>query len=166
MATAAKRMGRPTKKPKAGERVSLGLRVTADMKKRLDAAAASSGRSQSQEAEMRLERSFRVEEVAGGAEMWELTKTMTALFAFVAKRAATTAGHPEWTAKEWLADQDCYQSATITVCRTLIEGMPKPSADQIADTLSLLQSQLSIGLSAKGEIEGGSGFIKPKDAQS
>lgn len=58
MGTAAKRMGRPTKKPKAGDRVSLGLRVTADMKKRLDAAAALSGRSQSQEAEMRIERSF------------------------------------------------------------------------------------------------------------
>ena len=36
----------------------LGLRVTPEMKQRLDAAAEQSGRSQSQEAEFRLERSF------------------------------------------------------------------------------------------------------------
>lgn len=52
------RIGRPTKTPKPGERVSLGLRVTADLKRKLDEAAKKSGRSQSQEAELRLERSF------------------------------------------------------------------------------------------------------------
>lgn len=57
METGKKRVGRPTKSPE-GERVSLGLRVTADIKRRLDAAAEASGRSQSQEAEFRLERSF------------------------------------------------------------------------------------------------------------
>lgn len=41
-----------------GERVPLGLRVTADLKRKLDAAAEASGRSQSQEAEFRLENSF------------------------------------------------------------------------------------------------------------
>lgn len=56
--TEQKRRGRPTKAPIEGERASLGLRVTADLKRRLDEAAAASGRSQSQEAELRLERSF------------------------------------------------------------------------------------------------------------
>lgn len=41
-----------------GERVPLSLRVTPEMKRRLDAAAEQSGRSQSQEAELRLERTF------------------------------------------------------------------------------------------------------------
>ncbi len=51
--------GRPRKKaPKPGDRVSLGLRVTSETKAALDDAAARSGRSQSQEAELRLERSF------------------------------------------------------------------------------------------------------------
>ena len=54
----AKRRGRPTKAPTGSDRVSLGLRVTANIKKKLDDAAAASGRSQSQEAEIRLERSF------------------------------------------------------------------------------------------------------------
>lgn len=44
--------------PKPGERVSLGLKVTADIKSRIDAAAKASGRTQSQEAELRIERSF------------------------------------------------------------------------------------------------------------
>ena len=56
--TEQKRRGRPTKVPIDGERVSLGLRVTADLKRRLDETAAASGRSQSQEAERLLEQSF------------------------------------------------------------------------------------------------------------
>ncbi len=55
---AAKRTGRPTKAPSPGDRVSLGLRVTADIKKMLDDEALQNGRSQSQEAEIRLEQSF------------------------------------------------------------------------------------------------------------
>jgi TraY domain len=59
MAKQPAQKGRPRKKaPKPGERVSLGLRVTAEMKAALDEAAARSGRSQSQEAEFRIERSF------------------------------------------------------------------------------------------------------------
>lgn len=55
------KVGRPTKAPKHGaRRVSLGLRVTPDVKRQLDAAADKNGRSQSQEAEFRLERSFEI----------------------------------------------------------------------------------------------------------
>jgi hypothetical protein len=53
-----KRIGRPTKPPAPGERVPLGLRVTPEMKGRLEAAAQQNGRSLSQEAELRLERSL------------------------------------------------------------------------------------------------------------
>jgi hypothetical protein len=53
-----KRIGRPTKPPKPGERVSLGLRVTPQMKQRLERAAIRKGRSLSQEAEYRLEASL------------------------------------------------------------------------------------------------------------
>lgn len=52
-----RRIGRPPKKP-IGKRASLGLKVTADIKARMERAAELSGRSQSQEAELRLERSF------------------------------------------------------------------------------------------------------------
>ena len=71
-ATKRKRIGRPTKKPKPGERVPLGLRVTADMKKRLEKAAIKSGRSISQEAELRLERSLDVSRhlVIAQGDLW------------------------------------------------------------------------------------------------
>ncbi len=52
------RGGRPKRQPKPGERVQLSLRVTPELKAELDEAANQSGRSQSQEAELRLERSF------------------------------------------------------------------------------------------------------------
>jgi hypothetical protein len=54
-----KKIGAPPKRdPKPGERFQIGVRVTPELKRRLDAAAEQSGRSQSQEAELRLERSF------------------------------------------------------------------------------------------------------------
>jgi hypothetical protein len=56
---ATRKPGRPrTRGVSEGERVSLGLRVTADLKGKLDQAMAASGRSQSQEAEFRIEQSF------------------------------------------------------------------------------------------------------------
>jgi hypothetical protein len=45
-------------RPSVGPRIKLGLRVTPEMKARLDAATIESGRSQSQEAEFRLAKSF------------------------------------------------------------------------------------------------------------
>ena len=53
-----KSVGRPRQQPEPGERVQLSFRVTPELKRRLDAAADQSTRSQSQEAEFRLERSF------------------------------------------------------------------------------------------------------------
>jgi hypothetical protein len=53
------RGGRPRKKePESGDKVHLGIRVTPEMKARLEEIAATTGRSQSQEAELRLARSF------------------------------------------------------------------------------------------------------------
>jgi hypothetical protein len=59
-----KRPGRPKKAPTQGKRNSLGLRVDAELKAELDNAAEASGRSQSQEAEIRLRESFRRERTA------------------------------------------------------------------------------------------------------
>src|SRR5262245_46593766 len=51
--------GRPRKhESEAGEKLHLGIRVTPEMKQRLEAVAAANGRSQSQEAEIRLQRTF------------------------------------------------------------------------------------------------------------
>jgi hypothetical protein len=61
---AKRRVGRPTRPPRSGERVTLGLRVTADLKRKLEKDAGKSGRSLSQEAEIRLEQSYDREWIA------------------------------------------------------------------------------------------------------
>ncbi len=58
MAKAAKRIGRPAKTPIKGKRVSLGLKVTAQVKRHIDEAARNSGRTQSQEAEALIEKAL------------------------------------------------------------------------------------------------------------
>jgi hypothetical protein len=58
------RRGRPLKEPAPGERVPLSLRITPSAKKKLEAAAELNGRSLSQEAEYRIERSFDREDIS------------------------------------------------------------------------------------------------------
>jgi hypothetical protein len=59
-----RRMGRPWLQPEPGQRVQLSFRITPDLKHKLDAAADHSGRSQSQECELRLEASFEADRLA------------------------------------------------------------------------------------------------------
>jgi hypothetical protein len=76
------RVGRAAKAPRKGTRNSLGLRVAAETKTRLEAATAASGRFQSLEAEFRLEQSFRKEDdgiaALGGSEQHALFRMMAA----------------------------------------------------------------------------------------
>jgi hypothetical protein len=55
---AKKRIGRPFKVAKKKQRVSLGLKVRAEVKTMIDKAAKDSGRTQSQEAEALIERAL------------------------------------------------------------------------------------------------------------
>ena len=61
--------GRPVKECPDGERVSLGLKVTAHVKRRLRASALISGRSLSQEAEHRIELSYVYEAFLGNIDV-------------------------------------------------------------------------------------------------
>jgi len=55
---AKRRIGRPLRAAASGTRVSLGLKVRAEVKQRIDEAAKASGRTQSQEAEALIERAL------------------------------------------------------------------------------------------------------------
>jgi hypothetical protein len=57
----SRRIGRPTTKGIEGQKATLGIRASADLKSRLDEAAKRNGRSLSAEAETRLELSFHTE---------------------------------------------------------------------------------------------------------
>lgn len=69
----AKRIGRPPKTSEPRARYSLGLKVTASMKERIEQLAKQTGRTQSQAAEYLLERAFFVTDlVAAGLAKKEL----------------------------------------------------------------------------------------------
>src|SRR5262245_50428282 len=105
--TAPVKIGRPTKAPRRGERrVSLGLRVAADVKRRLDATAVKHGRSQSQEAERRLEQSFSLDAAHGGEGLRDVATLMAATFAHAGTLAARGKG-----ADEWVHDPFVYREA-------------------------------------------------------
>jgi hypothetical protein len=99
------RTGRPTKDPTPGTRASLGLKVTGDIKAKLDAAARANGRTQSQEAEARLEQTFREElllpqilDAAYGRETAGLVLALAECIRGAAQRAAMLCdgSHQKW----------------------------------------------------------------------
>src|SRR6266404_6500241 len=86
------RRGRPTKEPEPGKRVSLGLKVTPLLKKRLEFEAAQSGRTQSQEAEARLEQSFDRQDLAHEFLAQSYGRQTTALLMVIGEALRNVAG--------------------------------------------------------------------------
>jgi len=126
-----KRLGRPTKAPMPGKRVALGLKVTAEIKERIDRDARKSGRTQSQQAELMIERAYELEDRFGGPAMLPIINMLIGAFLNGGQRGAAASGHPEWTPAEWLNDQNCYRTAAYAVGQTL--GLPLPTSAQMSD---------------------------------
>jgi hypothetical protein len=117
------KIGRPTKPPKRGaRRVSLGLRVTADVKRQLDAIADKHGRSQSQEAEQRLEQSFAADAAHGGEEMRFLMQLMAGAFGFAGQRLAPGKSPSEY-------DPETYRECVKAVVQALADAHPGALGD-------------------------------------
>ena len=120
--------GRPGRKPrlaKQGQRVSLGLKVTPEIKNRLDAAAELNGRTQSQEAEVRLQQSFRTEDLRD--QVLELAfgridgDTLFSVFGEILKTAAEVSRLVS-DAEHWL-DDPATRDAVGTLLRFLVSGL-------------------------------------------
>lgn len=128
MTTKGTRTGRPTKPASPGKRVSLGLKVTPEIKGLLDAAAHKSGRTQSQEAERRLTQSFEQASIVEQALTLAYGPRTTALIltlAYVMHETGTHAGFiatrtPEG-ARDWLANPSAFDQVEKTV-QTVMEG--------------------------------------------
>jgi len=110
-----KRTGRPAKAAPPQARASLGLKVTSELKERLETAAAQSGRTQSQEAERRLEQSFHNESLL--FEVMELAfGTKCAALFLLFGRVANSVGPPcalantgsFVAAQNWMDDPHAY----------------------------------------------------------
>jgi predicted transcriptional regulator len=103
MAATARR-GRPVKPPLPGTKSALGLRVSPEIKGRLDEAAGVAGRTQSQEAELRIETSFRLEDqldqalallASGEEQIVPLLRAIGTVMAAVGSIAATYSAVPK-----------------------------------------------------------------------
>ena len=121
-----KKRGRPALPPGEGKRSAVGLRVTAALRKRLERAAETSGRSMSQEAEIRLERSFLEEDAEykafGGEDRYRLMKWL-ALSIQIAE---------DVTGKNWRRDKETFQMGFAAVT-TMIERLTPRSAGELSD---------------------------------
>jgi hypothetical protein len=145
--------GRPKREPEPGERVHLGFRVTPDMKNRVEAAAAASGRSISQEAEFRLERSFSDDSAFSSPEVRLWAHYLAAKFhkegSFRAREKGSAVDD-----KQWMADPDCLRTASFEVIDSLIKDMVRqPDADleAIAVYIENLKSRLLNNLVSAGK---------------
>lgn len=142
--------GRPRNKPvKPGDRVQLSLRVTPSLKHSLDAAASHSGRSQSQEAEFRLERSFSEEGAYGGVEMRGMSLKMAAAFHTAGRATASARGHGEWSSAQWINDPECYRVAMFAVVAALAKSFPGADLEdllKIADGAASMITSLKLDL--------------------
>ncbi len=112
----ARKRGRPALPPEEGKRHPLNVRTTKELREKLDAAIRQSGRSLTQEIELRLERSFRDEEGFGGKENYALFKMMGGAADVIQAR----------TGKLWMADWDTSVSVRAAWKRLASDAAPKP----------------------------------------
>lgn len=145
--SAKKRIGRPE-----GRKPLLNLRVDQSLHDRLAAAAASAGRTISEETVSRLARSLGNEEVFG-SELRQVVDMVGAAFWLGGKQAAISGGHKDWAPRDWLQDQDCYRSAFVKAAVTMIECMPVTSPDEKSLALVALHGRLTSGLVDSGELQ-------------
>jgi TraY domain-containing protein len=115
-----KRSGRPTKTPTPGERVPLGLRVTADLKRRLDLESEKSGRSQSHEVEYRLERSLSLDSAFESPALRDLIVRLAVAF----DGGGRSAAYSQNVEGDWTRDPHCYRAAMMGVFEKLIAESP------------------------------------------
>jgi hypothetical protein len=131
MNQSAKRTGRPPKPADAGKRISLHLKVTPQIKDRLDGAAEETGRTQSQEAEFRLEQSFNREDLLGeamtlayGRELAGLLMMLGTTMHDVGRSAGFSATFTIEGANAWWSHPYAYDQAVQAVVRLLEAARP------------------------------------------
>lgn len=121
--------GRPT----IGKRVSLGLRVTPEMKKKLDAAAEANGRSQSQEAELRLARSFDRVDLLGEVLALAFGERLAGLLIMLGIVMADQGRRITDRKRDWTSDSVAYDAAVFAAMRLLDCGRPDGSKASVSD---------------------------------
>jgi hypothetical protein len=140
-----KKSGRSRKAAPPGSKVSLGLRVTAEAKARIDAAALTSGRSQSEEATWRIERSFDREDLLPDVLKLAFGELglIVLLLAYEMQhggRLVASQVTPEverWQSDAWLMDPTGYDRAVKAANRALEMFRPPGEIDRTAVVLDV-----------------------------
>jgi hypothetical protein len=132
MATKTGQRGRPTKPAKEGEKTTLSLRVTPEMKSRLEEAGIAAGRNLSQEAEMRLEWSFRQQDLLNdtlnltyGRPLSGLVQTIGRVMQHAGTAAAFMATKSLNGAADWLNNSYGFEQAVQAVATVLEAARPE-----------------------------------------
>lgn len=140
--TKPQKRGRPT----VGERIPLGLRVTPDLKAQLDRAATASGRSQSQEAELRLESTFKAGQAVYDALDLAYGRRLTGILLAAVNAAQLTGTRAvslsQWNfygGEEWVLDPYAYDQAVKAINFILEAFRPKGEIALPPDSLRLPQ---------------------------
>jgi hypothetical protein len=160
--------GRPKKVLPPGTRTQIGIRVGASVKQALDTAMRQTGRTQSQEAEFRLEMSFQTErlldqalELAYGSEAAAILMILARLITKIGRVTMLMSSGGTFEAMaamaDWVSDPCAYSQAAKTiadilealkppgdpnVCRN---GKPAPAEEHFA---AMRQQQIEIVLAA------------------
>lgn len=135
MKGASPRGGRPKKPAPPGTRTQIGVRVGAGVKRMLDDAMKNSGRTQSQEAELRLEVSLRDEVLLDSAlELYghgvgDLFRVLGTEMQNAGRRAAWAATGSFEAIDDWLQNPFARNQA-IDAATTLLEGMRPKKQDR------------------------------------
>jgi hypothetical protein len=145
------RRGRRAKPANPGERVSLGLKVRPEIKSQLDADAKRNGRTQSQEAEARIEQSFRTEgllddalQLAYGRPLAAILMIMAATMSRAGRIGGFHSGNSFEAMESWLSDAFAYgqaKNAAIEVLNAfrpdgdpeVLKFFDRPADEVIAD---------------------------------
>src|SRR5579864_7432376 len=106
--------GRPTIPRNPGERTQLSLRVTTEIFEQLDAAAKAKGRPLSSESELRLEQSFRDQDVIEGAFAVTYGAPIAALMLTIGKTLAAVGPHIYFESTRKLGDASDWFSDAFT----------------------------------------------------
>jgi hypothetical protein len=128
-AAAPRRVGRPSTKPKAREKATLGVRASPALKRLLQAAADRADRSLSAEMELRLEASFHDDRLGAAVFRDHATFALADEFVRVLRAVEITAG------KSWSEDPQILLQA-LDVFRRFIEIAPEALAGSALEGLS------------------------------
>jgi hypothetical protein len=141
-----KRRGRPTTKGREGEKATLSIGASAALKGQLQEAADRNGRSLSQEAELRLEQTFREEGLFSSPECRRWAILLAGEFH---KAGTAAAGHAsvDTADRAWMNDPSCLLQASFSVMDALLRDLERqPGADlpNISTWLEQLKQRFDI----------------------